>query len=69
VTGIAVFSLILGELVPKRLALLNPEGIASAMAQPMEVISAIAFPLVRPMNFVTDLVLWILAIIAHPPKL
>jgi len=31
VVGIAVFSLILGELVPKRLALLNPEGIASAI--------------------------------------
>jgi putative hemolysin len=60
VTGIAVFSLILGELVPKRLALLNPEGIASAMAWPMEVISAIAFPVVRLMSYFTDLVLWIL---------
>ena len=69
VTGIAVFSLILGELVPKRLALLNPESIASAMARPMEVISAIAFPLVRLMNFATDLVLWMLRVRApmHPP--
>jgi putative hemolysin len=69
VTGIAVFSLILGELVPKRLALLNPEGIASAMVRPMEVISAIAFPLVRLMNFVTDRVLWMLRVRApmHPP--
>jgi len=32
VIGIAFFSLILGELVPKRLALINPEAIASAMA-------------------------------------
>jgi len=55
--------------VPKRLALLNPEGIASAMAQPMEVISAIAFPLVRLMNFATNLVLWMLRVRApmHPP--
>jgi putative hemolysin len=69
VTGITVFSLILGELVPKRLALLNPEGIASAMARPMEVISAIAYPLVRLMSFVTDLVLWMLRVRAseHPP--
>jgi putative hemolysin len=69
VTGIAVFSLILGELVPKRLALLNPEGIASAMAWPMEVISAIAFPLVRLVSFVTDLVLWLLRVRApvHSP--
>jgi putative hemolysin len=69
VTGIAMFSLILGELVPKRLALLNPEAIASAMARPMEVISAIAFPLVWLMSFVTDRVLWILGVRApvHPP--
>ena len=69
VTGIAVFSLILGELVPKRLALLNPEGIACAMARPIEVVSAIAFPLVRLMSFVTNLVLWLLGVRAsmHPP--
>jgi putative hemolysin len=69
VTGIAVFSLIFGELVPKRLALLNPEGIASAMARPMELVSAIAFPVVRLMSFVTDLVLWLLRVRApaHPP--
>jgi putative hemolysin len=69
VTGIAVFSLILGELVPKRLALLNPEGIASAMARPMDVISAIAFPVVRLMSYFTDLVLWILGVRAseYPP--
>jgi putative hemolysin len=69
VTGIAVFSLILGELVPKRLALLNPEGIASAMAWPMEVISAIAFPLVWLISFLTDRVLWLLGVRApvHAP--
>ncbi|MGJ0483745.1 MAG: hemolysin family protein [Methylomicrobium sp.] len=69
VTGIAVFSLILGEFVPKRLALLNPEGVASAMARPIEIISAIAFPLVRLMNYFTDLVLWMLGVRAsvHPP--
>lgn len=62
VTGIAVFSLILGELVPKRLALMNPEGIASVMARPMEIVSTIAFPLVRSMSFVTDQVLWLLGV-------
>jgi len=69
VTGIAVFSLIFGELVPKRLALLNPEGIASTMARPMEVISAIAFPVVRLMTLISDLVLWLLRVRApaHPP--
>lgn len=69
VTGIAVFSLILGELVPKRLALLNPEGIASFIAKPMELISAIAFPIVRSTSFITDLILYLLGVRArtHPP--
>ena len=60
VTGIGLFSLIFGELVPKRLALLNPEGIACIMARPMELISAIAFPLVWLMGIASDLVLWLL---------
>ena len=60
VTGIGLFSLIFGELVPKRLALLNPEGIACVMARPMELMSAIAFPLVWLMGNATDLVLWLL---------
>jgi putative hemolysin len=62
VTGIAAFTLIIGELVPKRLALLNPEGIASTMARPMELLSAIAFPLVKLMSFATDSVLWLLGV-------
>jgi putative hemolysin len=36
VIGIAFFSVILGELVPKRLALVNPEAVASAVARPMQ---------------------------------
>ena len=35
VVGIAVCALVLGELVPKRLALIDPEGVASAIARPM----------------------------------
>ena len=35
VIGIAYFSLILGELVPKRIALLHPERIAAALARAM----------------------------------
>ena len=69
VTGIAIFSLILGELVPKRLALLNPEAIASAIARPMEIISVVAFPIVRLTSFVTDRVLWLIGVRTplHPP--
>jgi putative hemolysin len=66
VTGIGLFSLIFGELAPKRLALLNPEGIACIVARPMELISAIAFPLVWLMGNATDLVLWLLRAQAPP---
>lgn len=50
-TGLAVaiityFSIILGELVPKRIALLAPERIASAVAMPMAWVSRIATPFV-----------------------
>ena len=44
VIGIAFFSLILGELVPKRLALVNPEAVASAIARPMQWLSKATFP-------------------------
>ena len=69
VTGLAFFSIIFGELVPKRLALQNPEAVASAIAWPMEVVSKIAFPLVRLVSLSTDLVLWLLRVpaTAHSP--
>ncbi len=62
VIGIAVCALVLGELVPKRLALINPEGVASAIARPMEVLTKAMFPLVRLMSFVTELVLKLLGV-------
>ena len=69
VIGIAFFSLILGELVPKRLALVNPEAVASAIARPMQWLSKATFPLVRLMSFVTELVLSLLHVRAsdEPP--
>jgi putative hemolysin len=69
VIGIAFFSLILGELVPKRLALINPEAIASTIARPMQWLSKATFPVVRLMSLVTDLVLGLLHVRAsdEPP--
>src|SRR4249920_2883090 len=69
VVGIAVCALVLGELVPKRLALVNPEGIASAIARPMQLLSKAMFPLVRLMSFVTELILRLLGVHASgaPP--
>ncbi len=46
VLSITYLSLIFGELVPKRLALNNPERIASLVAQPMNLLSKIAAPFV-----------------------
>jgi putative hemolysin len=59
---ITYFSLILGELVPKRLALNNPERIASALGPPMRALSVIASPIVHLLTFSTELVLRILGI-------
>lgn len=57
VLGITYLSLIIGELVPKRLALNNPEGHAVRMARPMQTLSRITSPIVRLLSASTDLVL------------
>ena len=59
---ITLFSLLFGELVPKRLALHSPEDIASAIAGPMNIISMIFSPLVRLLSAITDLSLRILGV-------
>jgi putative hemolysin len=51
VTGL---SLLLGELVPKRLAMHNPESVAAALARPMLMLSRLASPLVRVLSLTTD---------------
>ncbi|QEC65872.1 HlyC/CorC family transporter [Panacibacter ginsenosidivorans] len=43
---ITYFSLVLGELVPKRIGLSNPEGIAKALAAPMRVLTYITYPFI-----------------------
>ena len=60
IVGITMGALILGELVPKRLALLNPEAVASFVSRPMTWIAWIAHPIVRFLSFVTDTVLRLL---------
>uniref|UniRef100_UPI004057529C hemolysin family protein n=1 Tax=Candidatus Electronema sp. TaxID=2698783 RepID=UPI004057529C len=55
-------SLIIGELVPKRLALNNAEGIAMTVAGPMRALSAAAGPAVRMLSFSTELVIRLLRI-------
>lgn len=53
---ITYLTLVLGELVPKRIALQNPEGIAATVAGPMTFLSKLAAPLVRLLSASTRLV-------------
>jgi putative hemolysin len=62
VLGITYFSLVIGELVPKRVALNNAERIAVAVARPMRLLSTITSPLVWLLSVSTDAVLRLLAI-------
>jgi putative hemolysin len=55
-------SLILGELVPKRLALTKPEVIASAIARPMEMLASIARPIIFLLSVSTDSILRLLGV-------
>ena len=62
VLGIASVILVLGELVPKRIALHNPERIAALLAGPMSFISAIFRPFVWILGKITDFILKLLGI-------
>lgn len=62
VLAITYLSLVIGELVPKRLALTRPEDIATAIAAPMQRLSVLAYPLVRLLSLSTDAVLRILRV-------
>lgn len=62
VLGIAYLTIILGELVPKKLALTNPEKIASFIAPYLNVLSYIASPFVYLLGASTNLVIWFLGI-------
>jgi putative hemolysin len=54
--AITYFSVVIGELVPKNLALGNPERIACVLAPPMTVMSRIAAPAVSLLDASTKLV-------------
>jgi len=54
---ITFFTLVIGELVPKRIALNHPERIAIRAASPMRFLAGIASPAVHLLSFSTDLVL------------
>jgi putative hemolysin len=62
VLAITFLTLILGELVPKRLALHSPERISAMIAAPMSVLSRIFSPIVHVMSATTDLVLRLMGV-------
>lgn len=62
VVMITFLSVVFGEVVPKRLALIFPESIASFVAQPMAFLSKVASPVVKIFSSSTETVLKILGI-------
>lgn len=56
------FTLVFGELVPKRIALSNAENYASAIARPMNAFAAITAPFVLVLSYSTEFVLWLFGI-------
>jgi putative hemolysin len=69
VVGIAYLSLIVGELVPKQLALTSPERLAAAVAGPMRLVSRLASPAVRLLSRSTAAVLRLFRVrpVPEPP--
>src|SRR5829696_3523022 len=66
VVAITYLSLILGELVPKRLALNGAEGVAARVAGPMRLISRITAPAVWFLSASTEAVLRLLRVRSAP---
>ncbi len=54
ILSVTYLTLVVGELVPKRLALNNPEQIAAAVALPMQMFARIASPIVYLLSASTD---------------
>jgi putative hemolysin len=57
VVGLITYLSLLAELIPKRIAVYTPEGIASAVARPMARLSVIASPIIHVLSASTDFAL------------
>ena len=60
------FAVVIGELVPKRLALVSPERIASLVSRPLGLLAKAGYPLVRALSAITDAILRLLRVRAAP---
>lgn len=59
---ITYLSLVLGELVPKRLAMRDPEAVSAAVSSPMLFFSKIFSPIVRLLSFSTETILRLMGV-------
>lgn len=66
VGAITYLSVVVGELVPKRIALQYAERISTLVSRPMQTISMLAGPIVRLLSVSTEAVLAIMGIKAQP---
>lgn len=66
VVGITFASIILGELVPKRIAIQHPEAVATLIAAPMQWLSRMMGPFVKILSVVTEFIMRLLGM--HQPK-
>lgn len=62
VITISFLSVVIGELVPKRIALGRPEQLAIALARVMTLVAIVAMPLERVLSGITTFVLWLLPV-------
>lgn len=62
VISLSYLSLVIGELVPKRFALTDPEIIASRVAAPLKSLAQVMAPVVHLLSFSTNLILRLLGI-------
>ncbi len=65
VTVLTFFTLVLGELVPKRVGMSNPEGIARAVAPIMRRVAWLGTPFIAVLGFCTNALLKVLGIRAR----
>jgi putative hemolysin len=68
VVSITFLTIIFGELVPKRIAIMYPETVARLAARPMEILSLVARPFIRLLSWSTEAALALLGFRGGPDR-
>jgi putative hemolysin len=63
---VTFISILIGELVPKRIGLINPEGIAKSTVRPLLIITKIVYPFTYFLSRAGDGILWLMRIKPSP---